>query len=79
MKTRVKKWGNSLALRLPKLFADEVGLEYDSVVELSVDNHQLVIVPQPFPDVSLDTLLDQVTDVNLHHEIDTGPSVGREA
>lgn len=33
MKTRVQKWGNSLALRIPKSFANDVGLEKDSAVE----------------------------------------------
>ena len=34
MKTRIQKWGNSLALRIPKSFANEVGLEQDSPVEV---------------------------------------------
>jgi len=36
MKTRIQKWGNSLALRIPKSFADEAGLEQDSSVEMSL-------------------------------------------
>ena len=35
MKTRIQKWGNSLALRIPKSFAHEVGLEQDSQVEVA--------------------------------------------
>jgi len=27
MLTKIQKWGNSLALRIPKAFADEAGLE----------------------------------------------------
>ena len=33
MKTRVKKWGNSLALRIPKSFAAEAGLRAHGAVE----------------------------------------------
>ena len=36
METRVQKWGNSLALRIPKLFTSQIGLEPNSLVELSV-------------------------------------------
>ena len=36
MKTRVQKWGNSLALRIPKSFAAEAGLHADAAVELSL-------------------------------------------
>ena len=36
MKTRVQKWGNSLALRIPKSFAVEAGLRANAAVELSL-------------------------------------------
>ncbi len=78
MKTRVQKWGNSLALRIPKSFATEAGLCADAAVELSlVDGVLLVqpITPQP---LTLDELMRGITDENLHGEWDTGPAVGKE-
>jgi antitoxin MazE len=78
MKTRVQKWGNSLALRIPKSFAAEAGLQENAPVELSLVEGKLVIqpvVPQP---PTLEDLLRGVTDQNLHGEWDTGPAVGRE-
>jgi len=78
MKTRVKKWGNSLALRIPKSLAVEVGLEDSSPVELSLMDGRLVITPVVEPELSLATLLAQVTEENLHGEVDTGPAVGGE-
>ena len=78
MEVRVKKWGNSLALRIPKLFADEVGLENDSQVELSIVGGKLVIVPVPNLELSLEYLLAHVTEDNLHREVDTGGAVGGE-
>ena len=45
MKTRVQKWGNSLALRIPKSFASEVGLEKETSVEVSLSDGKLVITP----------------------------------
>lgn len=78
MKTRVKKWGNSLALRIPKSLAVEVGLEDSSPIDLSLMDGRLVITPAVEPELSLATLLAQVTEENLHGEVDTGPAVGGE-
>jgi antitoxin MazE len=79
MKTRVQKWGNSLALRIPKSFADEVGIRKESSVEVSLTDGKLVITPVTKPELTLDQLLAKVTKENLHHEIDTGPATGNEA
>ena len=57
MRTRVQKWGNSLALRIPKSFATEVGLQNDSSVEVSVVKGNLVIVPVAKPKLTLKHLL----------------------
>ncbi|MDD5701437.1 MAG: AbrB/MazE/SpoVT family DNA-binding domain-containing protein [Dehalococcoidales bacterium] len=79
MKTRVQKWGNSLALRIPKSFASEVGLKSDSPVEVSAEDGKLVIAPIAKPQLTLKQLLVKVTPENLHHEVDTGPAAGNEA
>jgi antitoxin MazE len=79
MKTRVQKWGNSLALRIPKSFATEAGLDRDSSVEVSLKDGKLTIVPDTKPKFTLKQLLSQVTNENLHHEVDTGPAMGNEA
>ncbi len=78
METRVKKWGNSLALRIPKSLAAEAGLVYDSPVEISLVDGRLVIVPVVASEWRLDDLLAQVTLDRLHGEVDAGPRVGRE-
>ena len=78
MKTRVQKWGNSLALRIPKSFAAEAGLRADGPVELSLVDGRLVVQPMPEAPPTLEELLRGVTDQNLHGEWDTGPAVGRE-
>ena len=78
MITRVQKWGNSLALRIPKSFATEIGLLNDSSVEISMANGKLVVVPIEKPNLSLKKLLAQVTKENIHHEIDSGSAVGTE-
>ena len=78
METRIQKWGNSLALRIPKPFAAEVGLEPNSSVEVSLVDGSLVITPVAKPALSLQELLAQVNEANLHREVDTGPAVGNE-
>jgi antitoxin MazE len=79
METRIQKWGNSLALRIPKPLADEIGLRENSPVQLSLHDRQLVVVPVLNPALSLEALLTQVTEANRHGEISTGPAVGGEA
>lgn len=78
MKTRVQKWGNSLALRIPKSFADEVGLRDEASVELSLADGKLVVTPVVGPKLVLEDLLAKVTEENLHREVDAGPAIGNE-
>ncbi|RRR76745.1 MAG: AbrB/MazE/SpoVT family DNA-binding domain-containing protein [Candidatus Viridilinea halotolerans] len=78
MQSRVQKWGNSLALRIPKSFATEIGLHDDTPVELSLVEGKLVVAPLSLPPFSLEALLDQITPENRHNEEDSGAVVGRE-
>ena len=79
METRVQKWGNSLALRIPKPLASELGLKNNSPVELSLVEGKLLISPSAQQGLTLESLLAQVTEENLHRVVDTGPAVGGEA
>ena len=78
MRAKVQKWGNSLALRIPKTYAAEVGLTQETEVELSLEGSKLVISPVEEPEYSLEELLAQITKDNLHTEIKSGPPVGNE-
>jgi antitoxin MazE len=78
MRTRLQKWGTSLALRIPKSFASEVGLDQNSSVEVSLKEGKLIVAPAHEPKFTLKQLLSQVTEKNLHREVDTGPAVGDE-
>jgi antitoxin MazE len=77
MKTRIQRWGDSLALRIPASLATETGLTEDSFIDLALVAGKLVISPAPHKP-SLDELLKGITPDNLHGEWDTGPDVGRE-
>jgi len=78
MLTKIQKWGNSLALRIPKAFAVEAQLENNSFVEISIVKGKIMVTPVPAPGWMLDELLAGVTNDNLHHEVDTGFAVGKE-
>ncbi len=76
--TKVQKWGNSLAIRIPSAFAEQLMLKQGSEVNLLLDGNRLVIKPTR-SEPSLSTLLAQVTDENIHSEVATGEPTGREA
>jgi antitoxin MazE len=78
MKTRVQKWGNSLALRIPKTLADEMGLQEDGAVELAREGGTLVVKPLPDEPPTLEELLAGITANNIHEPWETGPAQGRE-
>ena len=78
MTTKIQRWGNSLALRIPKLLAQDAHLKKGAPVNLSVIHGQLVIEPSPTPKYSLFDLLRSVTKKNCHTEIKTGKAVGNE-
>ena len=78
MLTKVQKWGNSLALRIPKAFALDAQLENDTVVEVSLVDGQIVIKPVAMPQWTLEQLLSGVDSSNLHHETLTGDALGNE-
>ncbi len=79
MQTKVQKWGNSLALRIPKSFAEEAKVGDGSTVDLSIADGYLVIRPVRPQRFELHTLLAEVKEENLHAEISTGEPTGREA
>jgi antitoxin MazE len=78
MRVRIQKWGNSLALRIPKSFALETKIEPGANVELSLVEGRIVICPVSEREYLLDDLLAGVTAENLHPEVATGGAVGRE-
>ena len=76
MKTQVQRWGNSLAVRIPKIYATQIGVGENTTVELDV--MEGVLVMRASVELTLDELLAGITDENLHGETDTGPAVGAE-
>jgi antitoxin MazE len=79
MKVKIKKWGNSFAIRIPRSIVDDARLENESEVDVSFANGKIVLDPVPKVVFSLESLLAGVTDENKHREVDTGAHTGNEA
>ena len=79
MRTKIVKWGNSLGLRIPKSFAEEVRVSEGSVVDLSMEDGNLVVSVTSSDEVDLEDLLSGINDENIHGEINTGDTVGGES
>jgi antitoxin MazE len=79
MRFQIQKWGNSLAVRLPKSVATQVGLSQGSEVEVSLEDNRLILTPVVSRKVRLEAILGQITEDQLHPEIETGPPAGHEA
>ncbi len=77
MLIQVQKWGNSLAIRIPKNLAADTKIKQGSVVALSLVKGKLIAAPVE-PEYTLEQLLAGVTDKNHHGEFDTGKAVGKE-
>ena len=75
MMARIRKWGNSLGLRIPKALAEEARVGDGSAVDLRVQGGRLVATPVRY---GLEALLERITPENAHGEEDAGPPRGRE-
>lgn len=72
MKTQISKWGNSLAIRLPKAAIETLQVKEGEQVELTIDRDHLEIRPAR-PHYNLDELLDQITPDNQPEIFDDAP------
>ena len=78
MLSKIQKWGNSLALRLPMVLAKELALHEGSEVNLSLEDEKLVIEPAKPVEYRLEEMLSLVNEDNLHGEYSYDRPVGRE-
>ena len=79
MKTEFKKWGNSLALRVPIAVAKQVGASEGKRVEMTVEGNAIVIkVVHKRRRYRLQDLVAGMTEENCHSETDWGAPVGNE-
>lgn len=80
MTTSIQKWGNSLAVRIPRSTADEAALEEGTPVELLVENGDVIVRPARRLKYRLADLLKDCKPSQLHGESDWGGGgdIGRE-
>lgn len=76
--SRIQKWGNSLAIRIPQTLAGQLEVEAGATVELQVREGELVVRPVRSKKLSLGKLLKNCRPSQLHGETDFGADVGRE-
>lgn len=73
MRTAIGKWGNSLAIRLPKEIAAELNLEHGAPVEVRSNGKEIIITRAVGP-YSLMDLVSKISDANCHSEVATTPA-----
>jgi len=76
MEAVVKKWGNSLGIRIPNLIARELSLKDGSCVDINEKEKKIIIMP--VKKNRLSEMVNQINEQNLHAEIETGEPVGNE-
>ena len=82
MEAVLRKWGNSIGLRIPTGLLAELDLAENSTVDLRVEDGKLIVAPKRQGrkwKYSLGELLAGVTEENIHPETDWGDPVGDEA
>jgi antitoxin MazE len=77
MQTSVRKWGNSLGLRIPSVYAKELHLLDGSIVDIQRKENEIIISPAK-KKKSLNNLIQLITNENKHDEIDFGSPHGKE-
>ncbi len=77
MDIKVQKWGNSLAIRIPKVYAKEINVNLGSLLTINREDHKLILEPKQ-KDEKLKALLSRITKENIHEEVETGIGVGNE-
>ena len=78
MTNEIKRWGNSLALRIPKDIVQSLGVKNGSQVEMTLEDGKLIISPKRARLNSLLMQLEAYGGADPHGEIDWGKDVGRE-
>jgi antitoxin MazE len=78
MRTAVKKWGNSAAIRIPAGLLADARLVLDEVVDVREEAGRIVIEPMRRKEYRLEELLAGITPKNQHQDVEFGLPVGKE-
>lgn len=78
MRSQLTRWGNSVALRVPKRILEEARLSEGDAIELTVTKPGVISLRAAPKKLTLESLLAEVTEENLHKATDWGRPVGKE-
>ncbi|EOZ4483739.1 type II toxin-antitoxin system antitoxin MazE [Salmonella enterica subsp. diarizonae] len=79
IRSNVKRWGNSPAVRIPASVMQALNLNIDDEIKIELLEGKLIIEPVTNEiEFSLDQLVNGITEENLHDLIDWGAPVGGE-
>ncbi|MBI4870797.1 MAG: AbrB/MazE/SpoVT family DNA-binding domain-containing protein [Candidatus Riflebacteria bacterium] len=78
MRAVVQRWGNSLAVRIPRAFAEETCLKQGTEIDMSLSEGKVILAPTSSHTPRLADLLRRVTPENTHSEVDWGIPMGKE-
>ena len=78
MRVQIQKWGNSLALRIPKAYVHETNLCQGATVDIGVKERCIIVKPLLEKKFSLKSLLVGVNKINSYKEEDFGERQGLE-
>lgn len=77
MKAQLMRWGNSLAVRIPKVIVEQAGIDEGEELDVSAKAGRIAI-EKTRPKLTLKKLLAGIRPDNLHEEQDWGQPVGKE-
>ena len=76
MEAVIKKWGNSLGIRIPNMIARNLSLKEGSSVDIAEEDNKVIIIPKK--EINLDSLLEAINESNMHEEVSVEGPVGNE-
>lgn len=78
MRSQLTRWGNSVAVRVPRKILEEAQLSEGDAIELSVTKPGVIALKSTKKKPTLASLLAGITEENLHHATEWGKPVGKE-
>jgi antitoxin MazE len=79
MKTQLSRWGNSLAVRIPKHVASAAKWKAGDDIEVEVEDSGTVKLQKPEKKLTLKELVEGINPENVHAEMNWNEPRGKEA
>jgi antitoxin MazE len=76
MEAIIKKWGNSLGIRIPNAIVRELALKDGSLVDIKDKGREIIIKPKRKN--KLPEMLNEINEKNIHGEVETSGPAGNE-